>query len=79
MATVLAEVSGESRVSRGEQFFSRKIFEFNFQVPTSIFNLNIRWCKSWVPISISGLRTGGESSIQTTSSARFLANLASEL
>ncbi|KAK4570714.1 hypothetical protein RGQ29_029527 [Quercus rubra] len=37
----------------------KKIFKFNFQVPTSIFKLNIRWCKSWVPISISGLRTGG--------------------
>ncbi|KAF3964402.1 hypothetical protein CMV_011297 [Castanea mollissima] len=37
----------------------KKIFQFNFQVPTSIFKLNIRWCKSWVSILSSGLRTGG--------------------
>nr|POE86845.1 hypothetical protein CFP56_24842 [Quercus suber] len=28
----------------------KKKFEFNSQVPTSTFKLNIRWCKSWVPI-----------------------------
>nr|POE95881.1 hypothetical protein CFP56_23626 [Quercus suber] len=33
--------------------------EENIQVPTSIFKLNIRWCKSWVSISSSVLRTGG--------------------
>nr|POF12357.1 disease resistance protein rpm1 [Quercus suber] len=37
----------------------KKIFKFNFQVPPSIFKLNIRWCKSWVLISRSGLKTGG--------------------
>ncbi|KAF3950523.1 hypothetical protein CMV_023739 [Castanea mollissima] len=32
----------------------KKIFKFNVQVSTSIFKLNIRWCKSWVTISSSG-------------------------
>lgn len=46
-------VNSSCKLSKSTSFL-KNIFKWNFQVPTSIFKLNIRWCKVCAPISSSG-------------------------